>query len=215
MKSPVGATRARRFGEHSGPADGSTAHESTRVAGDLPAADVQHALDRGVRLAQGCGATASNRRRGTRCHTGSYGPARDPYDDDTARRPERLQQLAAMVRGVFVDWDVLAGRVAPALVEEVQRGGHDLLMRGHSRHVVSRAPRELIIKTATPVTGFVIDAMRKIASVVGGAGLDVAQAVGFEVADTSVTRHERHGTGDRCRIDVRLYDLVNAAKTFG
>ena len=42
-----------------------------------------------------------------------------------------------------MDWDVLAGRVAPALVEEVQRGRHDLLMRAHSRDVVSRGPREL------------------------------------------------------------------------
>jgi universal stress protein E len=106
-------------------------------------ADVQPALERGVRIAQACGARLRIVDVAPSANTRSYSPGRDPYDDGTARRRERLQQLAATARGAFVDWDVLAGRVAPALVEEVQRGGHDLLMREHSRDVVSRGPREL------------------------------------------------------------------------
>jgi nucleotide-binding universal stress UspA family protein len=106
-------------------------------------ADVQHVLERGVRIAQGCGARLRIVDVVPSANTPSDSPGSDPYDDGTARRSKRLQHLAATVRGVFVDWDVLAGSVAAALVEEVQRGGHDLLMRGHWRDVVSRGPREL------------------------------------------------------------------------
>jgi nucleotide-binding universal stress UspA family protein len=106
-------------------------------------AHVQHVLERGVRIAQGCGARLRIVDVAPSANTRSYSPGSDPYDDATARRGERLQQLAATARGVFVDWDVLAGSVASALVAEVQRGGHDLLMRGHWRDVVSRGPREL------------------------------------------------------------------------
>jgi nucleotide-binding universal stress UspA family protein len=108
-------------------------------------AEAQHALEQGVRIAQACGARLRIVDVVPSADARSCTPGLDPYYDSTSRRRERLQQLAERaerVRGLIVDWDVLAGRVAPALVEEVQRSGHDLLIRAHWRDVVARGPRE-------------------------------------------------------------------------
>lgn len=108
-------------------------------------AEAQHALEYGVRIAQACRARLRIVDVVPRADARSYSPGVDPYDDSTNRRRGRLQQLAERaerVRGVIADCDVLAGPVAPALVEEVQRSGHDLLIRAHWRDVVSRGPRE-------------------------------------------------------------------------
>jgi universal stress protein E len=105
-------------------------------------ADAHPALERAVHIAQGCGARLRIvdvvRGADIRSHRRGLN-----LDDEGARgRRERLQQLAERVSGVAVDWDLLAGSAGPALIEEVRRSGHDLLMRSHWRDVVSRGPRE-------------------------------------------------------------------------
>jgi universal stress protein E len=106
-------------------------------------ADVHHALERAVGIAQGCGARLRIVDVVPPAGILSDFQGADPDEDIVHRRRERLERLAKTVRGVIVNWDLLAGRACPALVEEVRRSGHDLLMRSHSRDMVSRDPREL------------------------------------------------------------------------
>jgi universal stress protein E len=51
------------------------------------------------------------------------------------RRREQLDNLAASVTGVAADAALLEGRPAVALIREVLRSGHDLLMRSHARDI--------------------------------------------------------------------------------
>lgn len=56
-------------------------------------------------------------------------------------RRERLAEFARAASGVAVETDVLHGRPAIALVQEVLRSGHDLLMRSHARDLAAVHPR--------------------------------------------------------------------------
>jgi hypothetical protein len=47
------------------------------------------------------------------------------------------------VRNVPVDTDVLSGPPAAALIEDVVRFGHDLVVRAHTRDLVARGPKPL------------------------------------------------------------------------
>ena len=106
-------------------------------------AEAQPALERAVRLARG--SMARLRIVDVVPSADGTSPRTQADLDDTAylRRRERLERLAGGVTGVVTDCDLLVGRPAQALVDEVRRSGHDLLMRLHWRDVVSRAPREL------------------------------------------------------------------------
>jgi universal stress protein E len=100
-------------------------------------ADVHCALERAVGIAQA---------RGAQLRIVDVVPGADirreaDLDESAQRRRARLERLAETVTGVTVDWDLLAGRTGPALVAEVRRRGHDLLMRSRSRDIV--APKEL------------------------------------------------------------------------
>ena len=53
-----------------------------------------------------------------------------------AAREERLAALAASA-GVPADYCVLRGRASIALIQEVLRGGHDLLIRSHVRDLTA------------------------------------------------------------------------------
>jgi universal stress protein E len=122
--------------------DSSSAFNNILVDVDATA-DVHHALERAVRIAQACGARLRivDVVPGADFRSHRWGAG---LDDDRARhRRERLQRLAETVRGVVVDCDLLAGDAGPALVEEVRGSGHDLLMRSHSRDMVASGPREL------------------------------------------------------------------------
>ena len=56
------------------------------------------------------------------------------------RRRERLQAIANRVQGVTATSELLRGRPGTALVQEVLRSGHDLLVRSHGRDA-SAGPR--------------------------------------------------------------------------
>jgi nucleotide-binding universal stress UspA family protein len=58
-----------------------------------------------------------------------------------AHRTERLQSLGAAVHGVDVATELLRGRPATALVQEVLAAGHGLLVRSHGRDL-AESPRQ-------------------------------------------------------------------------
>ena len=69
---------------------------------------------------------------------------------------------------------------------------------------------------ATPVTGLDIDAMRKIASFrIGDLGLDVHQALRFEVRDLALAGDDRDRAGNLLGVDGALNNLVDALKPLG
>lgn len=58
--------------------------------------------------------------------------------DLVARRLEQLTAIAARVKDVPIATGVLRGRPATALIREVVRSGHDLLVRSHGRDLDER-----------------------------------------------------------------------------
>ncbi|MPY91173.1 MAG: hypothetical protein GEU99_25085 [Luteitalea sp.] len=78
--------------------------------------------------------------------------------DVVAHRRERLEQLAAEARsmGTVVEIDVLRGKPALAVIGEVLRSGHDLVMRAHGRAHTPPGPfgpvdQQLLRKCPVPV----------------------------------------------------------------
>jgi len=104
-------------------------------------AQAQPALERALRIARGCGArltlvdvmpVPSEARSHYRT---------DPDHVETRCRRAQLARLANGITGVTVDWQVLLGSPALALIQEVLRSGHDLLVRSHTRDLVARGPK--------------------------------------------------------------------------
>ncbi|HSC25806.1 MAG TPA: universal stress protein [Vicinamibacterales bacterium] len=58
-----------------------------------------------------------------------------------SRRRELLDQLVTAARDLSVESEILRGRPAIALIQEVLRSGHDLLMRSHARDIATHGPR--------------------------------------------------------------------------
>ena len=110
----------------------------TSILVDLDAtASAQPALDRAVELARCSGAAlkivdvagASGHDRGR---------LRADLDDALMRRRrEQLARISYGVRGVAVDCDLLAGPPAEALIQDVRRCRHDLVVRSHTRDIAS------------------------------------------------------------------------------
>ena len=70
--------------------------------------------------------------------------------------------------------------------------------------------------TATPVTGLVIEAIRKMASFrIGVLALGVHHAVRLEVHDPALARHERDGAGELLLGDVAVHGLADALEAIG
>lgn len=101
-------------------------------------ATAQPALDRAARIARTCGArlrvvdvvsAPAEARRTLRANL---------EDELMAHRREQLARIAYGVRDVRVDTDILAGPPADALVQDVLRFGHDLVVRSHARDLVAR-----------------------------------------------------------------------------
>lgn len=104
-------------------------------------ARVHPALDRAARVAKAC--HAQLKIVDVVCAPAdarSYLHA-DLEQELTKRAQERLSRIAAGVSGVMVDFCVLNGRPALALIQEVLRHGHDLLVRSHVRDLVAHGPR--------------------------------------------------------------------------
>jgi universal stress protein E len=114
----------------------------TSILVDVDAtATVQPALDRAAGIARKCGAplrivdvmsAPTDARRALRA---------DVEHELIARRREKLTRLAYGLRDVVAETDILAGAPVDALIEDVERFGHDLLVRSHARDVAARGPK--------------------------------------------------------------------------
>jgi len=114
----------------------------TSILVDIDAtASAQPALDRAGLVARKCGAALrvvdvlsvpADARRALRD---------DLEDELMARRRQELARIVYGIRDLPVDTDVLAGRPADALIRDVLRFGHDLLVRSHARDLVARGPQ--------------------------------------------------------------------------
>ena len=109
-----------------------------KILVDLDAmASAQPALDRAVRLARLTGATLRIVNVVSTSPDGrhSISPALD--DDLLRRRRDELARIAYGIRGVPVDTDLLSGPPADALIRDVIRFGHDLIVRSHARDLIA------------------------------------------------------------------------------
>jgi nucleotide-binding universal stress UspA family protein len=104
------------------------------------AAAAQPALDRAARVARACGArlrvvdvisAPAEARRNLRA---------DVEDELMTRRRQQLARIGYGVRDLPVDTDILAGPPADALIRDVLRFGHGLVVRSHARDLVTRGP---------------------------------------------------------------------------
>jgi len=122
------------------------------------AAPAHPALERAVPLARRCGArltitdvlTVPPSARG-------YMPP-DLEERMAGERRQQLDRIARSVRGVAATPKLLTGRPGTALIQEVLRGPHDLLVRSHARALTAAEPRpygatdmELLRKCPCPV----------------------------------------------------------------
>lgn len=118
------------------PGTGMTPFTSILVDIDATAA-AQPALERATRIAARCGARL--RIVDVVCPPGeAQGYLRADVERGLMlRRREQLWLIAGSIKDVAVDARVLYGLPAIALVQEVVRNGHDLLVRAHTRDLVS------------------------------------------------------------------------------
>jgi nucleotide-binding universal stress UspA family protein len=130
-----------------------------RVLVDIDATAASHpALERAIVLARRTGATLTITDVMTvPAHARHYLPA-GIEETLVEERRQRLARIAGDVTDVAVNATLLFGRPATALIEEVLRSGHDLIMRSHARDVVTSGPRtfgavdmELLRKCPCPV----------------------------------------------------------------
>lgn len=101
----------------------------------------QPALERAARLAHACGARLTITDVLTfPAETLGYLSAH-LADEITLARQEQLQRLTNAVTVVTAESKLLIGRPATALIMEVMRSGHDLLVRSHGRGLLAGASR--------------------------------------------------------------------------
>jgi nucleotide-binding universal stress UspA family protein len=107
---------------------------------DIDASMAAHpALDRAVRLARASGAKlmiADVVTIPSDAHRYLEPSLEEEY---VMRRRRRLEQVARGVAGVPTESTLLSGRPATALIREVLRAGHDLLIRSHARGRTARS----------------------------------------------------------------------------
>jgi nucleotide-binding universal stress UspA family protein len=79
-------------------------------------------------------------------------------EEMVGRRRQQLERVARSVTGVRTEARLLTGRPATALIQDVLRSGHDLLMRSHGRDLAVSGPKpfgavdlELLRKCPCPV----------------------------------------------------------------
>jgi len=126
---------------------------------DIDATAPAHpALTRAVRLARASGATLTivdvvN----VPAYARRYFPA-DLEEEMLTSRRQQLERIAHAVKDVAADAKLLTGRPATALIQEVLRSKHDLLMRSHALDSAASAPKpfgavdmELLRKCPCPV----------------------------------------------------------------
>jgi nucleotide-binding universal stress UspA family protein len=127
----------------------------------------------------------------------------DRERDLVEHRRERLQQIAGAVRNVAVTTALLRGRPGTALIQEVLRGPHDLLVRSHGRDD-SGGPRpfgavdmELLRQCPCPVWLVAGHGphrpWRILAAIHASADDDIEQALNRAILDWALTLY---GLGD-------------------
>jgi universal stress protein E len=114
----------------------------TSILVDVDAtATAQPALERAADIARKCGAplrivdmmsAPADARRALRAGL---------EDELMARRREKLARLAYGLRDVIAETDILGGTPVDALIQDVERFGHDLLVRSHARDVAARGSK--------------------------------------------------------------------------
>jgi universal stress protein E len=112
----------------------------SRILIDVDAsADIHPALDAAVRVAAQCAATVKIVDVLEEVPAGARGYLDARLEADlVAHRREQLAAIAGRIIQVGVTTDVLRGRPATALIREVLRSGHDLLVRSHGRTLDTR-----------------------------------------------------------------------------
>jgi nucleotide-binding universal stress UspA family protein len=116
------------------------------------------ALERSIRLARNAGA------RLTICDVTTVPPYAQRYlppgieEEMVSRRRQQLARIASAVTGVPAEPKLLVGRPGTALVQEVLRSNHDLLVRSHARDLAASGRKafgaidlELLRKCPCPV----------------------------------------------------------------
>ena len=126
-------------------------------------------------------------------------------DGDVARRRHGVDLLR---RPRPLPWPARRGRRAGAGFAIATFVSLNSGMNRDTGSVSRTFPSSTIIMMATPVTGLVIDAMRKMPSLrIGVFALEVHQPLRLEVRDAPLARHDRDGAGDLLRVDVALDDV--------
>jgi len=167
-------------------------------------AAVHPALERAILLARDGGATVTV----TDVMAGSPYERRhwsaDLEEAVLARRRSQLTRIASMVRDVVTDAKLLIGRPASALIQEVIRAGHDLLMRSHARDESGAAARDfgavdMELLRECPCAVMLVRPSSaaqqpRIAAAVNAGALDAAeQALNVKIATSAVDLAERLG----------------------
>ena len=121
----------------------------------------------------------------------------DRERDLVEHRRERLQGIGAGLQGVDVGVSVLRGRPASAVIEEVRRGGHDLLIRSHGRDDAPASTpgfgaidMELLRQCPCPVwlvAGSTTSPPQHILAAVCADGEEVEQALNARILDWALT----------------------------
>ena len=108
---------------------------------DVDALAAAHpALDRAIELARMCGARLKIVDSVHIPPAARRSLPRSGEETLVGSRRDRLASFARAATGVDAEFDVLRGRPGIALVQEVLRSGHDLLMRSHARDLAARPP---------------------------------------------------------------------------
>ena len=110
----------------------------TGILVDIDATAAAHpATDRATELARACGATLKIVDVVTVPDDARRYLSADAEATVVREHLERLEAVASTVTGLTIEFDVLKGRPPLALVDEVLRSGHDLLIRSHARDLVA------------------------------------------------------------------------------
>jgi nucleotide-binding universal stress UspA family protein len=119
-------------------------------------APVHPALERARRIARTSGATVTVADVLTLSPQARRALPPGVEEDLLARRRQQLERAARSLAGVDAEPRLLTGRPATALVQEILRSGHDLLVRSHARDLAARRPfgavdMELLRKCPCPL----------------------------------------------------------------
>jgi nucleotide-binding universal stress UspA family protein len=109
---------------------------------DIDASASAHpALKRAARLAQACGASLTIVDVESLPRIARHALSAPLEEEFISRRREQLVKVAREINGLTPHWKLLSGRRATALVREVLRSGHDLLVRSHVRDLAAYGPK--------------------------------------------------------------------------